>query len=148
MSRINVVVRATGSEPPPVGAPIRVEIRDVLYEDAPATIAARADGEVTGPWPGEPDGLARVEVELESAPEAGIVFVHVDLDRDGRLSVGDFVTTQSYPVPAELPDEISVDVRRIGGSGAADATSAAASPTAAAEPTTEPVREPPLAFED
>src|SRR5438045_3746378 len=106
MSRFTVVVRSQGPEALPLGAPVIVEIRDVLYEDEPATVAARAAGAVTGPWPGDPTGIARIEVELQTPPEAGIVFVHVDLDGDGRLSIGDLVTMQSYPVPREVPPEI------------------------------------------
>jgi uncharacterized lipoprotein YbaY len=43
------------------------------------------------------------------------VRVHVDVDGDGRVSAGDYVSTSSVPITAEtVPATVSVDVRRVG----------------------------------
>lgn len=40
------------------------------------------------------------------------ISVHGDVDNDGRISKGDFVTVQSYPVPTHgYPDNILVTVK-------------------------------------
>ncbi len=93
------VVTAAGARPP-AGSPVRVEVRDAAREDAEAPLLGEAgsvvaDGALT--W------LATVEVRAPDAPPGAvrrpIVVVHVDVDRDGAISAGDYLTTSSYPVP-------------------------------------------------
>ena len=108
--KIIVRISTREAERPPSGSPIHVQARDTTFEDAPTPIIASADGVVRD----EPDGpLDTVELRLETLPDSSIVWVHVDVDRDGRLSKGDFVTMVSYPIPAVDAADIEVEVRRI-----------------------------------
>lgn len=105
-----VHVSAQGEERPPVGAPIRVEARDTSYEDAPAEVVGAAEGEVRGrlgSW------LDTVEVELDRRPDSCTVWAHVDVDGDGRISPGDFITTVAYPVPPGEESTVPIAVRRV-----------------------------------
>ena len=116
-ARLVVTVVLEGGVPPPTGAPLRVEVRDVAYADAPAEVLGAAVTEVSG-TPGDASAEARpvlgtVTCEVERAPEMGIVWCHVDVDGDGRVSSGDYITIQSWPVPPGGAGEMTVTVRRI-----------------------------------
>lgn len=84
----------------PVGrARLLVEVRDVSRADAPSTVVAqRATARVSL----KPGGRIpfTVDVPEVAAGTRLSVRVHVDLDGDGRVSAGDFVSTQAYPIPA------------------------------------------------
>jgi hypothetical protein len=109
MMRLNIRVTALGGVRPPAGAPIYVQARDTTFEDAPAPAFAAATGKV------QPEGdlLDTVELDVDSLPDSSIVWVHVDVDGDGRVSPGDFVTTVSYPIPRELTINLPVAVRKV-----------------------------------
>lgn len=100
-------------------ASIRVRIEDVSRADAAArllgemVIAAISDAEVEG---------RRVPFEIEfderAAGDRAVLTIraHVDVDADGKVGPGDFVTTEHIAVPhdtATIP--LLVPVRRIGG---------------------------------
>lgn len=109
---MHILVRISTADEgrPPAGTAIDVQVRDTTFEDAPAEIIARSQGLVRddpGTW------LDTVEVEIPFLPDSSIVWVHVDVDRDGRVSVGDFITMVSYPVPSDSGTEVSVVVRRV-----------------------------------
>lgn len=108
--RIIVRVSVSGSERPAAGLPVRVEVRDTTFEDAPAPTIASATGRVRDDSRGI---LERLELDVEALPDSAIVWVHIDVDGDGRLSIGDFVTTVSYPVPHVEQAEMDVAVKRI-----------------------------------
>ena len=42
-----------------------------------------------------------------------VVRVHVDVDGDGRVSRGDYVSTQSYPVLADTSGPVDIIVREV-----------------------------------
>ena len=104
-----VEVTVTGDERPPEDAVVRVEVRDTSIADAPAVTLGSATGLVRGhgTW------LETVEVEVDELPVGCTVFVHVDVDGDGRVSSGDYLTTQSYPIPREPEPRLTVEVRPI-----------------------------------
>ncbi|MGH2429348.1 MAG: hypothetical protein ACRDGV_10805 [Candidatus Limnocylindria bacterium] len=106
---IIIEVKVADDGRPPEGSPVRVEVRDTSYADAPAVTIGAARGHVRGhgSW------LETVEVETDSLPDGCTVFAHVDVDDDGRVSPGDFLTTESYPVPREAEPRVSVQVRRV-----------------------------------
>ncbi len=109
---MNVIVRvlAANEVRPPAGSPIYVQARDTTFEDAPSPAIASAVGSVRD---GRGEVLDIVELEIDSLPDSSIVWVHVDVDRDGRVSTGDFITTISYPIVAATQSGIDVSVRRI-----------------------------------
>lgn len=101
---LHVDIVVDGPQPPPVGAPVRVQVRDTSLADVEAPLIA----ETTSAVAGEP---SRPLVTTVDVPESTLdprrrlsLFVHVDIDGDGALSSGDFITTQSYPVPRGDPE--------------------------------------------
>src|SRR5215217_5051489 len=113
--RVTVVVTVDGNDRPPLGSPLRVEVRDVAMADAAATVLCAAEARV---GPGQlvalgPFVLAQVSCEFQEPPGMGIVWAHVDVDGDGRVSVGDYITKESYPLPAAADGTVTVQVLRV-----------------------------------
>ncbi len=112
MATVVVEISFEGEERPPEGAPVHVEVRDTTYIDTIAPLVAEMSGAV------ESDRGARLgAVQLDVPPDAPselTVFAHVDVDGDGGVSVGDFITTQAYPlVQSEAAVPIRVCVRKV-----------------------------------
>ena len=110
--QIDVMVDPAASSRPPPGSPVHVELRDTSLADAAARVLCQAESVV-----GEPCAPRLASVTLpEAGPSPGTtVWAHVDVGRDGRVSVGDYITMQSYPVPsAELrPARLAVTVKPV-----------------------------------
>jgi len=105
-----VEVSTEGGERPPLGAPIRVEARDTALADAAATTVASATGAVRGQhgsW------LDTVELDVPTLPDHCTIWAHVDVDRDGRVGRGDFITTVAYLVPSGAEARVPIRVRRV-----------------------------------
>jgi len=83
------------AHPPSPNGKLYVRLLDVSFQDAPARIIAEQALEV-------PSGAGPVPFELHAAEvderATYVVSAHADLDADGAYSLGDFVTTESYPV--------------------------------------------------
>jgi hypothetical protein len=108
-----VVDAAGGAAQPPAGAAVHVEVRDTTYQDVAAVTVAAADGVVAAePGLGGPP-LATLELDLEMLPIVATIWAHVDVDGDGRVSLGDFVTMASYPAPAVDGGRATVAVRKV-----------------------------------
>jgi hypothetical protein len=110
---VEVVVE--GEDRPPAGAPLRLEVRDTTLADIEAPLVAETRAAVSGE---ESSRLQSVELEIPDAkidPRGRLTaFAHVDVDGDDALSPGDFITTQSYPVPQEgVEARLQVAVKRI-----------------------------------
>src|SRR5262245_28208247 len=93
---------------PPIGAPVIVQVRDTTRQDAPAVILGEARSRVA-----EGEHLAVVNVEWREAAPRLSVWALVDVDGDGRISSGDYVTKQSYPVPPRDGARIRLVVKRV-----------------------------------
>jgi uncharacterized lipoprotein YbaY len=95
------------------GVPIYVRLLETSYADAPARViatqqlhAVRLEGGSSHPF----------ELTIERLDPKGhyIIDAHVDLDRDGRIGRGDYITMMSHPVLTfGRPDRIAVEVRRV-----------------------------------
>ena len=96
--------------PPPVGAPVHVQVRDTALQDVPAHVL----GDVSTLVSGSGDLLARVEVDVPRRGAEPTIWAHIDVDRDGRVSRGDYITTGSYPLPSGSHPRIRVPVSRVG----------------------------------
>ncbi|MGZ8821775.1 MAG: hypothetical protein ACXWX1_10705 [Aeromicrobium sp.] len=107
-----VSVVAEEDDRPPAGASVRVEVRDVSFADVPAPVVCAAEGAVSSPSHDQPALLAELICACEQIPPGAIVWAHVDSDQDGRVSVGDYITKQAFPVPAG-GGRLSVMVRRV-----------------------------------
>jgi hypothetical protein len=105
---LNIV--SFGVEPLPAGSPITVEIRDTSLADAPAITLLQLRSTV----PSSNTTMAvPVRLELTAVPNGTTVWAHVDTDRDGRVSPGDFVTVESYPVTSEPTQKLTIWVKKV-----------------------------------
>jgi uncharacterized lipoprotein YbaY len=102
------IIQAVG-EPLPAGSSVRVEARDTSLADAPAVMLKRVD--VAVPKAGRTTSVS-VPIELPAVPDGTTVWAHVDVDRDGRVSKGDFVTVESYPVKIGSP-KMTIRVKKV-----------------------------------
>lgn len=91
---LTIEIVCSESERPPSGAPVIVQVRDTSYQDAAAKIVAEARASVHG------KGETLATVTIDAPAENLTVWAHVDVDRDGEVSKGDYITKQSVPVPA------------------------------------------------
>ncbi|MEX5217471.1 MAG: hypothetical protein AB7G68_10725 [Nitrospiraceae bacterium] len=107
---LTVAIHSEGPTKPPTGSPVRVQVRDTGLADAPAVIVAEANGVVRT---GQGDSLDTVDLTLGDVPRHATVWAHVDVDRDGRVSKGDYISTMSYPVPSGLEVRMRVAVRPV-----------------------------------
>lgn len=93
-------------------AKMYVRLLNVSYADAPSKTEAEQIIEVP---PGSPDWL-RFVINLEAVEPAThyAVSVHVDIDGDGKISRGDYITTQRYSVLTfGRSNHVAVDVQRV-----------------------------------
>ena len=95
------------------GAAVHVRVEDVSRADAASLIV--------GEWhlPALPTGTSTssvipFEIPIEFLDERGqySLRAHVDVDRDGRTSVGDFITMEAFPV--SRTDYYRLRVKRVG----------------------------------
>lgn len=109
---MNVLVEviAEGADRPPRGAPIVVEVRDTGLADAPPITVGQGLGTVRK---ARGDALDMVQVEVTALPRHATIWAHVDVDRDGSVGRGDFISMQSYPVAPESEPRVRVSVRRV-----------------------------------
>jgi hypothetical protein len=105
---INIL--ALGGEPLPAGSPIILELRDTSFADAPAQTLHRLNARV--PAAGNAVSVP-MKTALAGVPAGTTLWVHVDSDGDGRVSRGDFVTVESYPVRSAPTQSIAVRVKKV-----------------------------------
>lgn len=94
-------------------ATLTVTIQDTSEADAPARILAKQIcGNISRPH-GSREPLPFV-LECEDIRESPFVTltVLVDLDGDGRISSGDYISMESYPVHFS-PHKMQIQVRRV-----------------------------------
>lgn len=77
------VVSADGTDLPP-GSALTIEVRDASWADGPARVLHR----VTTRTPAQ-EAQFPVELRLTPLPQDAIVWIHLDADGDGRVSIGD-----------------------------------------------------------
>ncbi len=95
------------------GATLRVRLEKVSELDAPAVTVAECVKPDVAFDPGRANalGFALAGGELD-ARERYVVRAHVDVDGDGKVSRGDYVSAQSYPVlAAGYPQKVSILVK-------------------------------------
>jgi hypothetical protein len=114
--RISGIVRVPPLEAPLAKATLRVRVEDTTRIDASAALVkefvapeiSRESGEVT-PMP----------FDFECPPLEGkrrySLRVHLDVGATGEVSVGDYVSTQSYPVtPGGAGQSFDISLRPVG----------------------------------
>lgn len=108
--RLRVDIEAYGGDPLPQGSVARVELRDTSFEDAPAILLHKATAIV--PVKGSTTTLS-VALDIDAVPDGTTVWVHVDVDNDGRVSKGDYVSTQSYSLTGPAFSGLQVQVKKV-----------------------------------
>jgi uncharacterized lipoprotein YbaY len=103
------VVTAEGA-PLPGGSSLNIEIRDTSLADAFATTLKRV--EVSVPQAGRTMSLP-VSMELHDVPDGTTVYAHLDADGDGRVTRGDYVSVESYPVTGEPVQHLTIRVKQV-----------------------------------
>jgi hypothetical protein len=104
-----VEVVAEGTDRPPAGTPLVVQVLDTTYADAPASVVVEASTRV---GPDEGEKLQTVELVFAPTTQADYrIRAHVDVDGDGVVSRGDYVTTAAYP--ARVDASVRVVVRKV-----------------------------------
>jgi uncharacterized lipoprotein YbaY len=96
------------------GAAVHVRVEDVSRaDDAAVTVAEWSN-------PALPRGTTTsivipFEVPVESLDPRGrySLRAHVDVDRDGQTSIGDFITMEEFPLQRTGPDFYRLRVRRV-----------------------------------
>jgi hypothetical protein len=99
---------APSNDRPPEGAQVIAEVRDTTVQDASSLTLGRATGEVTA---GEGPLLASLEVEYEDSGGDLRLWAHVDVDGDGAVGAGDWITMQAFAVRPS--DRLRVEVRPV-----------------------------------
>ncbi len=98
------------------GATVRVSLLDVTRADAPSRVIV----EETIPHASHPGGAGgsfafALRAGTVDARARYVVRVHVDVDNDGRVSQGDYVTNASYPVLTfGHPNRVVAQEHRVG----------------------------------
>jgi uncharacterized lipoprotein YbaY len=92
---------------------VYVRVQDVTYADARATTVAERvlPGVYISP------GASAVAFTVDGIPEGPgaryILRIHADVDGDGTVSRGDYISTQSYPVQTTGRTVLTVHARRV-----------------------------------
>jgi uncharacterized lipoprotein YbaY len=97
------------------GATVYVRLENVSRADAAAELVAEQVLRGVAHRYGEEQALP-FELEVESVNERGeySVRVHVDVDGDRAIGLGDYITTQSYPVLTYgRPDHVDVKLEKV-----------------------------------
>ena len=97
------------------GATVYVRLEDVSRMDTAARVVVE---QVLREVSYQPDRSTQLAVDLRGPPpDAGASYavrVHVDVDDDGEVSPGDYISTQSYPVMTfGHPNQVAVRVRAV-----------------------------------
>ncbi|HNV10559.1 MAG TPA: hypothetical protein PKN27_04415 [Propionibacteriaceae bacterium] len=108
----------THDAPPAEGTPLVVEVRDTSLMDVAAVTVCHAETSVVAPSADAPESAALGSVIVDApddlvAAGALTVFAHVRVAETDFVSVGDFLTVQSYPVQPGVA-ETAVEVVKIG----------------------------------
>ena len=92
----------------------RIAVEDVSRADAPATTIAHRIVRLTGPMEAGDRFTLELPVPEIDDHASYIVRVHIDSSGSGDVTIGDRITTRSYPVLTRgAPDHIDVEVVQI-----------------------------------
>jgi hypothetical protein len=107
---IEVNITSFSGEVFPPGTPLKVEVRDTSMQDVAAIALKQVHARV--PKANHTTAI-RVTLDVDRVPEGATVWAHLDVDGDGRVSKGDFVTVESYPITSALAQSLSVRIKRV-----------------------------------
>jgi putative lipoprotein len=107
-------VAFAGATPALSGATVRVELHDVTRIDAPSRVVAEQVIANVSMHSGTRGTVPFCLLLSEKLDEKAVYALraHVDLDGSGRVTPGDFVTMESYPVSPRDPGNVMTLVVR------------------------------------
>lgn len=86
----------------------KVRVVDASLEDAPSIEVATGSISLAGPGP------HAFSIPFTVKPNVRyVVQAHVDVDGDGQVSKGDFITMESYPVFNGYDATVDIEVKRV-----------------------------------
>ena len=95
--KVRVVPNGSGPRPP-VGTPVRIEVRDVTLQDVASPVVVATDTQVDD----VDDALVTAVIELADdavTPQRDLIlWARVGASGSERVAVGDWITMQSIPV--------------------------------------------------
>jgi uncharacterized lipoprotein YbaY len=110
---VSGVISFEGGVPRFAAATIYVRLEDVSVLDSPSVVLSQQVLQDVRPPDGGRGVPFRVDAGAVDPARRCNLRVHVDVDGDGRVSAGDFVTVQSYPVTPGHRTELRVVVRSV-----------------------------------
>ena len=108
-------IKFAGEPDLPASAKAYVRLSNTSLADAPSAVVAEQVIDHVASFLGKSEKLAFV-LEPNSIDEHDTYTVNVlvDIDGDGKVSVGDYISMQSYPVLTfGYPNEITIEVKRV-----------------------------------
>ncbi len=98
----------------PAGTTAEVRVEEVSRADAAATVVARDVVRGLDAWSDQQIEPFSIHGEALDPRLRYTVRVHVDVDGDGEVSVGDYISAASHPIAWDhLPATISIVVRLV-----------------------------------
>jgi hypothetical protein len=99
--KVRVVPNGPGPRPP-VGTPVRIEVRDVTLQDVASPVVVATDTLVDDVADAGDDSLVTAIIELADdavTPQRDLIlWARVGASGSERVAVGDWITMQSIPV--------------------------------------------------
>jgi hypothetical protein len=93
------------------GAVAAIRVEHIPYADARADIVAETViREVSHKYGADTQIPFEIVVPIDAPASDLNLRAHVDVDKDGEVSVGDFVTTQAYPIAESASYTLEVHV--------------------------------------
>ena len=108
-------IKFAGKPDLPASAKTYVRLLNTSLADAPSAIVAEQVIDHTARFVSKGEKVAFI-LEPNSIDERDtyVVSVLVDIDGDGKVSVGDYISMQSYPVLTYgSPSEVTIEVKRV-----------------------------------
>ena len=95
------------------GATVFIFLEDNNRADAPSVVVARS---VLHGISRSPENISSIHFRIvHPSPDSNAqlaISIHIDVDGDGKISPGDFITMESFPVTGNNP--LAVYVQRVG----------------------------------
>lgn len=113
---IDVAVKFPESAAKASGATLYLRLEDITYADAPAHLVAEVIVQDISVPPSAPlQATLRVGQERVQQECLYSVRAHLDVDGDGRVSIGDWVSTQIHPVLTRgNPTRVAIALKMVG----------------------------------
>ena len=96
-------------EPLPPGSQLKVELRDTSFADAPAVVGKKLD--TTVPKTRATTSVS-MKMDVTTVPDGATIWAHIDVDRDGRVSSGDLISVESYPV-TQATRQLTIRLKKV-----------------------------------